>query len=67
MDSGRPTKKTAHFIVGLDLIEEVAKEVELNMKRMKKAQDRQKSYTNLKRRSLEFQERWTSFLENITY
>ena len=41
-------------IVGPELIEETVKQVELIQKRMKEAQDRQKSYADLKRRSLEF-------------
>ena len=44
-------------IVSLELIEETVKQVELIKKRMKEAQDRQKSYTDLKRRSQELRVR----------
>ena len=50
-------------IVGPELIEETVKQVELIQKRMKEAQDRQKSYADLKRRSLEFQEGESVFLK----
>ena len=50
-------------IVGPELLEETVKQVELIQKRMKEAQDRQKSYADLKRRSLEFQEGESVFLK----
>ena len=50
-------------IVGPELIEETAKQVELIKKRMKEAHNRQKSYKDLKRRSLEFQEGELVFLK----
>ena len=50
-------------IVGPELIEETVKQVELIQKRMKEAQDRQKSYADLNRRFLEFQEGESVFLK----
>ena len=43
------------MIVGPEMIEETVKIVDLIRKRMKEAQDRQKSYADLHRRNLEFE------------
>lgn len=50
------------MIIGPDLIEKVARQVELIIKCMKEAQDRQKSYTDLKRSPSEFEIRESVFL-----
>lgn len=42
-------------LADLHLVEEIVKQVELIKKRMKKAQDRQKSYVNIHRRIVEFE------------
>ena len=59
---GRPCRSPSHWldkkdpvIVGPEMIEETAKIVDLIRKRMKDAQDRQKSYADLHRRNLEFE------------
>ena len=43
------------ILIGPELIEETVKHVELIKKRMKEAQDRQKSYADLHRRTIEFE------------
>ena len=59
---GRPCRSPPHWldkkdqvIVGPEMIEETVKIVDLIRKRMKEAQDRQKSYADLHRRNLEFE------------
>ena len=70
---GRPYRSPSHWldrkdlvIVGPEMIEETAKIVDLIRKRMKEAQDRQKSYTDLHRRNLEFEVGDHVFLKNFT-
>lgn len=59
---GRPCHLPSHWLntkdpifVGPNLIEEIVKQVELIKKRIKEAQDRQKSYADLHRRIVKFE------------
>ena len=57
------TKLDEHKIIGPDLVKDIEEKVQIIQRRLKAVNDRQRSYTNLKRKDIEFEVRDKVFLK----